>query len=510
MKKIKTPRDAKVVPNLKSKPKTNRDVASNKVPTRTVRNLHHCHDLKGARDIARIDCREWESGVSDMLRNMEAQRYNFANRFHFALERIQVMLREGRLREDKLQSTSEELEANLEELRATTEEMESTNEELRATSEELRTAGEYSRRLIEASLDPLVTIGPDGKIMDANAETERVTGRENEELVGKDFSDYFSDPESARAGYQQAFREGSVRDYALELVHMDGHVTPVLYNASVFRNEVGEVVGVFAAARDVTEQKRAEEKLRKLFGELKGSQAQLIQAGKMGAVGTMTAGIAHELNNPMMGILNFIQYCLKHVSREDKTYAVLQDAERETKRSINIVQNLLKFSHMEKAGEEAFQKESCAAIFDRIFHLLSYRIETQKVSVTRHTAEGTPEVWMNPNNIQQVFLNFVNNALDALEKSEKKEIDVDIRREDEFVKVTVADSGCGIDPENLQKIFDPFFTTKPAGQGIGLGLSVSYSIIQAHGGKITCDSKPGSGTKFEVCLPIERRKEETK
>ena len=114
-------------------------------------------------------------------------------------------------------------------------------------------ASAYNRSLIEASLDPLVTIGHDGKITDVNAATETVTGHARAELIGTDFSDYFTEPEKARAGYQQAFREGLVRDYALEVRHRDGHTLPVLYNASVYRNETGEVVGVFAAARDITE-----------------------------------------------------------------------------------------------------------------------------------------------------------------------------------------------------------------------------------------------------------------
>ena len=128
--------------------------------------------------------------------------------------------------------------------------------------EALRQASAYNRSLLEASLDPLVTIGPDGKITDVNAATEAVTGCDRATLIGTDFSDYFTDPERARAGYQQVFREGFVRDYPLELRHRDGRITSVLYNASVYRDENGNVVGVFAAARDITERKHAEEALR--------------------------------------------------------------------------------------------------------------------------------------------------------------------------------------------------------------------------------------------------------
>lgn len=130
------------------------------------------------------------------------------------------------------------------------------------TKERLQEDEAYSRNLLEASLDPLVTIGPDGKITDVNAATEAVTGYARTALIGTDFSDYFTAPEKARAGYEQAFREGSVRDYELELRRRDGHITSVLYNASVYRDASGGVIGVFAAARDITKRKHAEEALR--------------------------------------------------------------------------------------------------------------------------------------------------------------------------------------------------------------------------------------------------------
>ena len=496
MRKVKTPRDASGMHKVKGLPTSHRDATSMRVPAHTAQNLRHSHSLLGMRDINRMDLRAWEPGISRMLRGIERQRFGSANRFYNALKTAQALLREVQKREQELQATNEEMEA--------------TNEELQATTEELRLASAYSRSLIEASLDTLVTIGPDGKITDVNAETEAATGRSRDELIGTDFSDYFTEPEKARAGYQQVFQEGSVRDYALELRHRDGHVTPVLYNASVYRDEDGKVMGVFAAARDVTEQKRTEKKLQKLLDELKGSQAQLIQAGKMGAMGTMTAGIAHELNNPMMGILNFIQYALKHTSKDDRRYTVLKDAERETRRSSDIVQNLLTFSRMEQEGEEEYQKESCTEIFDRVFKLLSYRIKKENTLVTRDTAKGTPKIWMKVNNIQQVVFNLINNALDSVVESKTKKIHVDIHREGEFVQLTVADTGCGIPPENLRTIFDPFFTTKPTGQGTGLGLSISHSIAKSHGGEILCESEPCTGSKFKVLLPIERRKGETK
>ncbi len=247
-------------------------------------------------------------------------------------------------------------------------------------------------------------------------------------------------------------------------------------------------------------------KTEKAYNELKKIQLQLIQSEKMSAIGTMTAGVAHELNNPMMGILNFIQYGIKHTLETDRKYLVLKDAEREIKRCILIVQNLLTFSHMEKEGAETRQKGNCAIILNRVFSSLQYRIEKEHVKIIQNYAENIPEIWMKINNIQQVFLNLVINALDALKDSEKKEISVDLKQEDDSIRIIISDTGCGIPSENMNKIFDAFFTTKPVGKGTGLGLSVCHNIIIAHKGKITFESKPGFGTKFEIFLPIDVRK----
>ena len=256
---------------------------------------------------------------------------------------------------------------------------------------------------------------------------------------------------------------------------------------------------------EITERKKAEEDLQEAYTRLEEQSMLLVQTEKMSALGTLVAGIAHELNNPMMGILNFASHCIKHTSEDDQLYTVLQDIEHETKRCAEIVQNLLTFSHTERDDDKAYEKGSLAEILDRVLKLLSYRIEKQGILMTQHIDDDTPAIWMKPNSIQQLILNLATNALDALEDSEKKEFNVDIHREDDFVRITIADTGCGIAAESVTSIFDPFFTTKPVGQGTGLGLSVSQGIIKAHKGQISCESESGVGTKFVILLPIEKK-----
>ncbi len=257
--------------------------------------------------------------------------------------------------------------------------------------------------------------------------------------------------------------------------------------------------------QEITERKRVEKELHKLLEDLRNSTAQLMQAEKMSGVGTLVAGVAHELNNPLMGLLNFSAYCLRHTDTKDKRYPVLQDMERESKRCADIVQNLLTFSRKEKQGDESFQKEKFSVILDRVLKLLSYRIEKERVTLSLNISKKTPEIWMKPSSMQQVILNLGTNALDAVEKNQKKEIRIEALPRGEYVQITVSDNGTGVAPENLNSIYDPFFTTKPIGKGTGLGLSVTRSIVEMHGGKISCENNSMNGTTFKILFPLERR-----
>jgi PAS domain S-box-containing protein len=184
--------------------------------------------------------------------------------------------------------------------------------ELKKAEEALKLSNLYNRSLIEACLDPLVTIGYDGKITDVNGATEQVTEYSRNELIKTDFSDYFTEPEKARKGYQQVFTDGEVRNYPLEIQHQDGHITPVLYNASVYRDENGEIIGIFASARDITERKHAEEvlkkahhhlevkvkerteELEKAYNSLKESEGRLAEAQKMAHIGNWEWDVATD------------------------------------------------------------------------------------------------------------------------------------------------------------------------------------------------------------------------
>jgi PAS domain S-box-containing protein len=217
-----------------------------------------------------------------------------ADQVAIAMERVQLL--------DRIRRSRDELEVRVQErtaeLRNVVEALQDEMVERRQTEEALRGASIYARSLIEASIDPLVTISPEGKVTDVNNATELVTGISREQLIGSDFSNYFTDPDKARAGYQKVFKEGSVRDYPLAISGASGQVTEVLYNASVYKNEAGEVQGVFAAARDITEQKAAEQERLRLISAIEQSSESIVITDDTGKIVYVNPAFSHINDYP--------------------------------------------------------------------------------------------------------------------------------------------------------------------------------------------------------------------
>ncbi len=249
--------------------------------------------------------------------------------------------------------------------------------------------------------------------------------------------------------------------------------------------------------KELVERKRIEQ-------ELKNKTTMLIQTEKLSSMGTMVAGVAHELNNPMTGIIQYTQFCLRRTDEDDRRYSVLKDIEQESRRCSDIIRNMLTFSRMEAEGEEGYQKDSIPAVVDRVLKLLAYRLRAENVTVTQHHQDDMPLVSMKINSIQQIFLNILGNAMDALQEKEDRSIRIESYADDGFVKINIIDNGPGISPAVLKKIFDPFYTTKTVGKGTGLGLSISQSICIQHGGRLECESEVGMGATFRIVLPIDQ------
>ena len=496
--------------------------------------------------------------------------------------------------------------------------------ERKRAEEALRLSNAYNRGLIETSLDPLVTIGPDGKVTDVNAATEAATGRSRSELIGTDFCDYFTGPAQARAGYEQAFREGLVRDYPLELRHRDGRVMSVLYNASVYRDESDQVSGVFAAARDITERKRAEEELREsetrfrtfvdhaadaffmldfeqgtiidvnrcaceslgyareeLIGmnpmsfdldldraildsvaeraaagetvlfdrhwhrrkdgslfpvevqtslfwhrgrrlllkisrdisdrlraeeqrdRLRQLEADLAHINRVSMMGELAASVAHEVNQPLSGVVSNASAGLRWLAGDvpnlEEAREGLRRIVRDGKRAGEVIARIRALTRKAATPTE---KLDLNETIGEVLALIGDEARRKSVIVRTQFADDLSPVSGDRVQLQQVVLNLVMNAIEAMSVIDERarELAISTRSIDPGqVQVTVQDSGTGIDPQTIDRIFDSFYTTKPG--GMGMGLSICRSILQAHGGRIWTMASDGRGTIFHFTLP---------
>ncbi|MEN6290735.1 MAG: PAS domain S-box protein, partial [Methanobacterium sp.] len=240
--------------------------------------------------------------------------------------------------------------------------------ERRKAEEKLRLASKYNRSLIEASLDPLVTIGSDGKITDVNNSTEIITGYAREQLIGTDFSNYFTEPEKARKGYQQVFQEGLVRDYPLKIKNKEGFTTPVLYNASVYKDELGNVIGVFAAARDITRLKKAEENIKASLEEKE----------------ILLREIHHRVKNNLQIISSLLSLQTGY-TKDDETRNVLEESQNRVKSMAIVHEKLYSSESLVKIDFKDYIKDLTDSLF------LTYKISPYMIKLNK--------------NIDNIFLN---------------------------------------------------------------------------------------------------------
>jgi two-component system NtrC family sensor kinase len=257
--------------------------------------------------------------------------------------------------------------------------------------------------------------------------------------------------------------------------------------------------------------------LQKAFGEMvaamgrrrAASELRIIQSEKQASVGRLAAGVAHEINNPLTGVLTYTHMLLRRKDIATDMRADLQIIAEATERVRKIVKGLLDFSRQTKLDPEATDVNR---LVGAAISLVENQALVKGVAIDFHPGENLPEVTLDRSQVQSVIINIIINALDATEPGGHIRIFTAASLSgdgaaQEGIEITFADSGCGVTPENLNKLFDPFFTTKGVGQGTGLGLSVSLGIVQRHGGHIRVQSEVGKGSRFFVWLPVHRRAE---
>jgi len=365
---------------------------------------------------------------------------------------------------------------------------------LKDAQEEIGRGAAYNRTLIEASLDPLVTIAPDGTITDVNAATERATGCSREQLIGTDFCDYFTDPAKAREGYQTVFRDGRVQDYGLEIRHRGGQVVPVLYNATVYKDERGRIAGVFAAARDITERKRSEEALALQAAELARSNAELQQFAYVAS---------HDLQEPLRAVASFTKLLAERY--QDKLDQDAHDfigfAVDGARRAQRLINDLLSYSRVGTRGA-AFTRTNCETVLENALGDLAPALEENGGQVTH---DALPAVDGDETQLGQLFRNLISNAL-KFHGPEAPRVHIAARQRPGEWEFSVRDNGIGIAPEFFEEIFIIFqrLHTSAEYPGTGIGLAIAKKIVDRHGGRIWVESKPGKGSTFSFTLPIRK------
>jgi len=301
------------------------------------------------------------------------------------------------------------------------------------------------------------------------------------------------------------FREGSVQDFGLEIRHRNGAVTPVLYNASVYRDDSGNVLGVFAAARDITERKKAEEERNRL-------EEQVRHAQKLESLGVLAGGIAHDFNNLLMAILGYTELALANLPPGSQIRPNLEEVEKAARRAADLCRQMLAYSGK---GRFVIENLDLGEIVKEMSDMLAMSI-SKKAVLRYRLSPDLPRVEADAAQIRQVVMNLIINASEAIgdtsgvislstglmdcDRAYLREVaGGDELPEGRYIFLEVTDTGTGMDKATQEKIFDPFFTTKFTGRG--LGLAAVLGIVRGHRGAIKVYSETGKGSTFKVLLP---------
>jgi PAS domain S-box-containing protein len=375
--------------------------------------------------------------------------------------------------------------------------------ERRRIEDALRVSEARYRSLYENAALGIYQTTPDGKILATNRTALRMLGFDSfDELADRNLEKDGYEPGYSRDEFKERVeREGEITGFESAWIRKDGSSVYVRESARAIRDDDGNVLFYEGTIEDITAEREAEEERRAM-------EAQLRQSQKLESIGTLASGVAHEINNPLTGIINYA-----HLIRDRTSDASLrrfaEGIAREGERVAEIVRNLLAFSRHEK------ESHSPARIHDIVngtLSLVTAVLRKDQIRVEVDVPSDLPNVRCRSQQIQQVLMNLLTNARDALnarypEFDEDKVVRIVARSVSEdgkgWIRLTVEDHGAGIPDAVVGRIFDPFFTTKPRDRGTGLGLSISHGIVRDHGGSLSVESEPGAYTRFIVKLPID-------
>ena len=352
--------------------------------------------------------------------------------------------------------------------------------------ENVRRIERHLAGVVESANDLVVSLDPGGKIVTWNRAAEVVSGLASDQIIGRMLVSVCSPDQqpAMESMLGKLLQSGNVQHAEIDLLTSDAKQVPISWSCSLMRDDLGQISAIVAIGRDLTERRQMEE--------------QLSRSADMASLGVMAGGIAHELRNPL-GIISASAQLMMENPRDTRLRRQgLNKIYASTRRASLIIENLLKFSR--PAGKWMKKEINLRLIIDETLALLENQISSQHVDVLVTCPETLPRLAGSHEMLQQVFTNLILNACNAMPAGGLLTIAVAVN-ENGQVGISFKDTGHGISPENLEKIFDPFFTTMPVGEGVGLGLSVTHSIVQQHNGSIEVKSEVGKGSNFTVLLP---------
>jgi len=350
---------------------------------------------------------------------------------------------------------------------------------------EIEETKQYLENLLENANDVIYTLDTEQRFTYVNSKIE-AWGYRKDDLIGRPYLALLSKRHRGRR-LKSTLDIGAKQVYEVEVVTRTGEPRAVMVSVSPLHGSEGAILGVLGIARDMTETKKLEQRIR--------------NSEKLASVGRLAAGVAHEINNPLGGILNCLYNLRKGTlspSRQEEYRVSMEDGVRRVQ---TIVRQLLDFSQQH---EPEFALTDINHVVDRVLVLTTHLFAPNRIRLETGFGQGLPNVTLDRHMIEQVLMNLVLNAVQAMKDGGGLTIRTSVV--EGVCLIEVCDTGSGIPPVVLPRIFDPFFTTKSEGEGTGLGLSVSLGIVERHGGKILVHSEVGKGTTFTLCLPVSRER----
>jgi PAS domain S-box-containing protein len=388
--------------------------------------------------------------------------------------------------------------------------------EIERKNRELLQAQEFTENILKSMVDALIVVDSEEKIEMVNQATLDLLGYQKEEIIKKPVKMILANAKEKRrpfnGSYLSKFKDSSVQDLEIDFKSKSGEKIPMTLSSSIMRNSEEEIIGVIGVAKDLRETKwllaeaaaaeaertKAQE-LERAYKDLKDLQSQLVHSERLACIGQLAAGVAHEINNPLGGILVYSHLLLEDLTMDDSKRADVGRIIKEATRCKDIVKRLLDFA---RQPEPKVEPLSINAALEENLSLVKDQALFHNIKITKKFHPSPPHIMGDKSQLQQAFMNIILNAAEAMDGKGNLIIATRALPDTRFLEIAITDNGCGIPPAHIKRLFEPFFTTKKAGHGTGLGLAITAGIIERHNGSIEVQSKVKEGATFTIKLPV--------